>query len=117
MRFKVDENLHDDVATLLTSHGHDAHTVHGEGLRGTDDTVLAQRCSTEQRALITLDLDFSDIRAYPPSDYFGLIVLRVREQSRQHVLEIITRAIPLLTQVPLSGRLWILSESGARIRG
>jgi predicted nuclease of predicted toxin-antitoxin system len=90
--------------------------VHGEGLRGSDDTTLAQRCSTGQRALVTLDLDFSDIRAYPPSDYFGLIVLRVRDQSRPHVLEIMSRAIPLLTHVPLSGRLWILSESGLRNR-
>jgi hypothetical protein len=28
MRFKFDENLHDDVAALFASHGHDVHTVH-----------------------------------------------------------------------------------------
>jgi hypothetical protein len=34
MRLKVDENLHDDVAVLMTAKGHDVHTVHSEGLRG-----------------------------------------------------------------------------------
>ena len=27
MRFKVDENLHEDVAEVLRAEGHDAHTV------------------------------------------------------------------------------------------
>jgi hypothetical protein len=31
MRFKIDENLHDDVAALLAADGYDAHTVHVEG--------------------------------------------------------------------------------------
>jgi predicted nuclease of predicted toxin-antitoxin system len=116
MRFKVDENLHDDIAALLASHGHDVHTVHFQGLRGAGDADLAQRCRNEDRALVTLDLDFADIRAYPPADYSGLIVLRVRDQSRRHVLDVLTRAIPLFAQRPLSGQLWILSESGVRIR-
>jgi hypothetical protein len=30
MRFKIDENLHDDVAVLLSQEGHDAQTVHDE---------------------------------------------------------------------------------------
>ena len=34
MRFKIDENLHDDVADALRTHGHDALTVFEEGLRG-----------------------------------------------------------------------------------
>ena len=116
MRFKIDENLRDDVAALLTGHGHDVHTVHTEGLRGAQDSNLAERCRNEACALVTLDLDFSDIRAYPPADFSGLIVLRVRDQSRQHVLNVLTRTISLLAHEPLAGRLWIVSESGVRIR-
>ena len=39
MRFKIDENLHDDVAALLVREGHDAETVHTEGSRGSVDPV------------------------------------------------------------------------------
>jgi predicted nuclease of predicted toxin-antitoxin system len=67
MRFKIDENLHADVAALLASDGYDAHTVHAEGLRGCDDAVLAQHCRGEDRAIVTLDLDFAEIRTFPPA--------------------------------------------------
>ena|ERR1700676_3151117 len=116
MRFKIDENLHDDVAALLAHEGHDVETVYTEGLRGCADPDLAQHCRIEGRAIVTLDLDFADIRAYPPADYAGLIVLRVRDQSRRHVLSVLARVLDLLRREPVTGRLWIISDAGVRIR-
>jgi len=116
MRFKIDENLHGDVAALLAGRGHDAETVHSEGLRGCDDAGLCQHCSRENRALVTLDLDFADMRAFPPSSAAGLIVLRVRDQSRQHVQKVLEQAVDLLQSLPVAGQLWIVSETGVRIR-
>ena len=34
MQFKVDENLHNDVAGVVVSRGYDATTVYKQGLRG-----------------------------------------------------------------------------------
>ena len=42
MRFKIDENLHEDVAEALRTHGHDAQTVFDEGLRGHADPEIAE---------------------------------------------------------------------------
>ncbi len=67
MRTKLDENIHPDVAELLKGDGHDALTVWDQSLRGSADTTIASVVQTENRALITLDLDFSDIRTYRPS--------------------------------------------------
>ena len=36
---------------------------------GRPDNDIASVCKREGRALITLDLDFGDIRRYPPADY------------------------------------------------
>lgn len=44
MRFKIDENLHGDVAEVLQGRGYDAETVYGEGLQGKDDLSVAARC-------------------------------------------------------------------------
>ena len=44
MRFKIDENLHNDMAALMAGGGHNVQTVHDESLRGCDDSILAQRC-------------------------------------------------------------------------
>ncbi|MGO8689668.1 MAG: DUF5615 family PIN-like protein [Thermoguttaceae bacterium] len=41
MRFKTDENLHEDVAESLRRHGHDAVSVFEEGLRGHADPDIA----------------------------------------------------------------------------
>ena len=117
MRFKIDENLHDDVAHLMSGAGHDVETVHTEGLRGADDPILANHCRAEDRAMVTLDLDFSDIRTYPPANYSGIIVLRVREQSRGHILSVMAKVIDTLQREPLKSRVWIVSEWSIRIRG
>ena len=100
MQFKIDENLHDDIAQLLAKAGHDAKTVHDEGLRGSDDAVLVRHCVAEARVIVTLDLDFADIRAFPPASGAGMIVLRVRNQSRQHILDVLTRALPYFKGSP-----------------
>jgi predicted nuclease of predicted toxin-antitoxin system len=116
MLFKVDENLHDEIAELLRTRGHDSHTVHDEGLTGHSDITIAERCQNENRVLITLDLDFADIRAYPPHTHPGMIVLRVGNQSRHHVLGVVQSAVELLTRNNIDGQLWIVSETGVRIR-
>ena len=116
MRFKVDENLHEDVAAALRAEGHDAHTVYDEGLRGHSDRDIGDICRREQRAVVTLDLDFGNIRDYPPEEYPGLIVLRVANQGRPHILWVLSQIFNLLRHQPLAGHLWIVSENGVRIR-
>ena len=66
---------------------------------------------------MTLDLHFGDIRAYPPGDYAGIIVLRLERQDKHHVLEVMRRLVPLFETEPLAGRLWTVDEHAVRIRG
>lgn len=116
MRFKIDEDLHDEVAALLSGAGHDVHTVYEEGLRGSPDNAIAQCCRRENRVLVTPDLDFADIRTYLPADHAGMIVLRIGNQSRPHILRVMSPVIGLLDREPVAQRLWIVSEAGVRIR-
>ena len=115
--FKIDENLHPEVAPFLRDHGHDAVTVWDQGMRGTPDVTLADLCRAEGRALVTLDLDFADIRAYPPEEHPGLIVLRVTRQDRASLLEAIGRIVPLLEREALDRHLWVVEEQSVRLRG
>jgi predicted nuclease of predicted toxin-antitoxin system len=117
MQFKIDENLHSDAAELLRQQGHDALTVFEQGLRGEDDTNIASICQQEARAIVTLDLDFADIRDFPPEDYQGIVVLRLNDQSRASVLNVLARIIPLFDTEALAGHLWIVDEHQIRIRG
>ncbi|SRR6056297_1011575 len=116
MRFKVDENLPAEVTSTLRAAGHDAVSVIAQRMSGAADPDLASVCRTEQRALVTLDLDFSDIRTYPPGEFPGLIVLRPRSQAKLAVLSLVKQLLPLLAVEALPGNLWILQETGLRIR-
>ena len=86
-------------------------------LAGHPDVDVAAMCQTEERALVTLDLDFSDIRCYPPEDYFGIIVLRPGLQTISSILRLTVVATALLESETLPGRLWIVDEHRVRIRG
>lgn len=116
MKFKIDENLPIEVAELLRQAGHDAATVFDEKLGGEIDRTIAAVCRLEQRAIITLDIDFADIRTYPPSQYAGLIILRTKQQDKPFILALIARIIPQFAHEPLSGKLWIVDEQRIRIR-
>ena len=117
MRFKTDENLHPEVAKFLQKQGHDAVTVWDENLRGIKDIQMIERCRLEKRALLTLDVGFGDLRAYPPENHCGIVVLRLDSQSRKHVLGVLPRTLQLIRTEPWEKRLWIVEESTVRIRG
>ncbi len=117
MKFKIDENLPVEAAELLRQAGHDAATILEQRLGGSVDSEVASICQQESRVLVTLDLDFSDIRAYPPGDFPGLVVLRLRRQDKLYVLGVLRRLIEVFSREPLEGHLWIVEEERVRIRG
>ncbi len=116
MRFKIDENLPAESSVLFTRSGHDAVTVIDQRMGGTIDPLLLKICAAESRSLITLDLDFADIRAYPPEEYSGVVVLRPESQAKPRVLDLLRQMIERLSVEPLAGKLWIVDETGIRIR-
>ena len=116
MKLKTDENLPNTIAELLREAGHDALTVAEQGLGGHNDTNVAAVCMSEGRALVTLDVGFANVQAYPPADYAGLVVLRLTRQDKASALSAVRRIMPLLDQEPLRGRLWIVDEARLRIR-
>ena len=117
MRFKIDENLHPDVAVLFRQHGHDVCTVWDQGLQGSCDADIARAIRNENRALVTLDKDFADIRTYPPQQFAGLIVCRLESQSKASVMAAFRNIMRWLNDHPLEHRLWIVEDADVRIRG
>jgi predicted nuclease of predicted toxin-antitoxin system len=117
MQFKIDENLPIEIVDLLISVSYDAKTVNDQQLQGTKDSILIDVCRSEHRVLITLDTDFSDIRAYPPEEFTGIIVLRVRSQAKNHIIKVFRSIMPLIGREPLIQHLWIVEETKVRIRG
>lgn len=116
MLFKIDESLHEEVAELLRQHGHDAASVYDQQMQGHTDEEIAAACKRERRAMVTQDLDFSNIVAFPPENYAGIIVLRLHDPSRPSTIAALKRLLPLLATESLSGCLWTVDDVGMRIR-
>jgi len=116
MKFKIDENLPVELVQVLHASGHDAITVLQQAMKGANDPNLMETCRAEERVLVTLDLDFANIHAYPPHSTPGVIALRVSRQDKPCVMKVFDRVVPLLEKETLKGRLWIVEESRVRIR-
>lgn len=116
MRVKLDENLPIEFKRLFAESGCDAATVLDEGLGGASDDVLASACTAEQRALITQDVDFSDVRTYPPAEYPGIVVLRLSNPARDSILEVGSFLVERMRESSPDGQLWIVEDSRIRIR-
>ena len=117
MRFKLDENLPTSAAELLRNAGHDAANLLYQVAAGARDATVMELVRSEERALITLDLDFADIRTYQPTDYRGIVVLRPRRSSSDEVLRLLSKLAAAIEGERLEGRLWIVEGHRIRIRG
>ena len=116
MKFKTDENMPLAAAVALRGFGFDVHTVWDESLSGADDRTIADQSCAEGRILITLDLDFANIRAYPPGLHSGIIVLRLRAQDKATVVTYIRRVAAVLEQRSPMGELWVVDRDRIRFR-
>ena len=118
MRFLIDADLPRSVAPLLSSFGHEAIDVRDIGLRTADDPTIAEYARSKNLCLITGDFGFADVRAYPPEQYAGLVVLQLSrhatEQTILMLVEELLRQPALLSRVP--SRLAMVKIGRVRLR-
>ncbi|CAC5344101.1 hypothetical protein PA905_45340 [Planktothrix agardhii CCAP 1459/11A] len=116
MLIKLDENMSVAHAEFLRQMGYDCDRVTDEGLSGADDEIVWQQACAEGRFFITLDLDFSDVRRFPPGTHPGILLLRSRSRSRQYVLDVLSRVVSEQPLETLQGCLVVADEMQTRIR-
>jgi predicted nuclease of predicted toxin-antitoxin system len=116
LKFKIDQNLPAESAALLREGGFEADSVDEEGLGGADDWMISERVRAERRVLVSLDLGFADIRAYPPQEHSGIVVLRSKAQDKIGLISMLRRLMPMLRERSPQGQLWIVESDRIRFR-
>ena len=116
MNVKLDENLPESLIEIFAQYGHQAITVSQEGLAGAADEPLFEVAKEEGRLFVTLDLDFSDIRAFPPNTHPGIIVIRPRSKGRNTLRRVVQSLLQQVVLETLSGALIIVDEAHIRTR-
>jgi predicted nuclease of predicted toxin-antitoxin system len=116
MKFKLDENFGTRTQQIFRSHGHDVLTVRDQNLQGCADQRLYDVCCTEQRCLVTLDLDFSDVLRFPSQQAYGIVVIRVPHNPTLPLLEQLVRQfLNSLETMSVDKKLWIVETGRIRV--
>ncbi len=115
MKLKLDENLGHATVDLFRQAGYDVETVRNENLSGAPDEEVIAACRREARALITLDLHFSNPLMFKPSKSFGIAVLRLPSTPSYDDLRIVCNTLlRRLHDDSLCGKLWSVERGRVR---
>lgn len=115
MHFKFDENADPRWRVLLEEAGNTVSTVWEEKLQGEADATIAAVCRSLDMCLLTLDVDFAQTTAYPPSNYHGIIVLRHPKPTLKGMLALVQQVVTMLQRESPKRRLWIVEPGRVRI--
>ena len=111
MKLKLDENVDLRVVTFLRLAGHDVETVPNQGLASAPDVELINVCRLEERCLVTADRGFGNRMRFNPSEYAGIVVIRLTSRANfTEWREAIETLILGLEQAEVFGKLGIIRE-------
>lgn len=116
MRIKLDENLSRHLKGTLTTIGHDVETASDEGLLSQPDSTVAAAAKREDRVVFTLDLDFADVRRFPPGEHPGVVLFRPPTFGPLTVNSFIEQFAQQADLEDLAGALVIVEPHRVRIR-
>lgn len=116
MRLKLDENLSRHLKHMLSMLDHDVMTAADQGLLSQADTLIAEVAKNEGRILLTLDLEFGDIRKYPPGHHPGIILFRPRSFGPLAVNHFVEEFVRDTNLELLAGCVAVVEPSRVRVR-
>ena len=100
----------------MESYGHDVATVADENLLSSTDEIISRIAIEENRILLTLDVEFADLRKHPPGFHPGIIVFRPYSFAPDSVNEFITNFIRTADFQKLSACVVIVDSTRIRVR-
>jgi predicted nuclease of predicted toxin-antitoxin system len=116
MRLKLDENLSQLLKPMLQQEGHDVETTADEKLTGRSDVEVAAAAKAEGRILFTLDLEFADLRKYPPGSHPGVILFRPRTMGPLTVNSFILQFVQETNLTELAQCVVVVDPNRVRVR-
>lgn len=112
MKLKLSRHL----APVLAALGHDVLSADDEKLLSQPDDIIFEAAKGEGRMLLTLDLDFADIRKYPPGTHPGIVLFRPRSKGVLAVGEFVEEFVRRQDLALVVGCLVVVDPDRVRVR-
>lgn len=116
MRFLADMGVSSSTVRALKEDGHDAIHLRDEGLSRLDDIDILEKARTEQRVVLTFDLDFGDLLASGAQSFPSVIIFRLRNETPRAVTNHRKQLIAQRTSDIDKGAIVIVEDTRHRLR-
>jgi predicted nuclease of predicted toxin-antitoxin system len=115
LKLLTDENISPRVVAFLRENGFDVHDVKESALNGTSDQILLDLALKEQRFVVTHDADFGTLTINKQLPCYGILYLRLLNQSALNVIEVLKLLIAMNPVISPSS-LVVINETRIRVR-
>lgn len=116
MALLLDHCVQEPIYNKIKSWGYEVSRVRDHIDPRADDLDVLALAQALDAALLTVDMDFSDIRHFPPETYAGIIVFRYQAQNESAVMDVLQVALEDLYRDELRGSLVVVTHLNYRIR-
>jgi predicted nuclease of predicted toxin-antitoxin system len=116
MRFLADMGVDIRVVRWLRGNGHDAKHLRDEGLHRIPNGEIFVKAISENRVIVTFDLDFGEIVALSQGEKAIVILLRLHNTRTPHLIKRLATVLADATEALEQGAVVVVEESRHRIR-
>jgi predicted nuclease of predicted toxin-antitoxin system len=116
MRFLCDMGVSRQVSRWLCDHGHDGVHLGEQGLARLPNGDIFSKAITENRILLTVDLDFGEIVALSGGRTGSVVVFRLHNTRATHVTERLAVTLENAGDALARGAIVVVEESRIRTR-
>ena len=117
LRFLLDMGVSYKVAHWLNSVGHNAIHLSDEGLHTMEDDLILNKAESENRIILTADMDFGKILAFTKSTSISVIQFRIFDLSPDNIISKINTVFDKFSEQLNSGSVIItVQQNKIRIK-
>lgn len=116
MRILADMGVDTRVVQWLQQHGHDAKHLRDEGLQRMPDGEIFAKAISEDRVIMTFDLDFGEIVALSRGQKASVILFRLHNTRTPHLIGRLATVLAESTDALEKGAVVVVEESRHRVR-
>ena len=116
MRFLADMAVSLSTVAWLRDQGYDVTHLREEGLQRAEDADILEKARTEERVLLTLDLDFGYLMAISGQNLPSIIIFRLGNESAEIVTQRLADTLDVCVSDLEQGAVVTVNEDKIRVR-